>query len=177
MKKFCISFVFIAIIILLIAIGIPKKSTEEYLRIHIRANSNSQIDQDIKIQVRDEVVKFLTPLLVKCNSKEEMVETLNNNTNAINRLIDKFLQTKGFNYGAKTSIRDEKFPTRCYEDLTLEAGVYDAVIIELGEGAGDNWWCVVYPPLCFSTTSNVTYRSKINEIIENFKNNKLKEEK
>lgn len=177
MKKFCISFVFIAIIILLIAIGIPKKSNEEYLRIHIRANSNSQEDQQIKIQVRDEVVKFLTPLLVQCDSKDEMVSMLNDNQDSINRLIDNFLLLHGFNYTAKTSIRTEEFPTRCYEDLTLEQGLYDAIIIELGEGAGDNWWCVVYPPLCFSTTSNVTYRSKINEIIESFKNNNLKEEK
>ena len=68
-------------------------------------------------------------------------------------------------------MREEEFPTRVYEGVTLEAGVYDALIVELGTGKGDNWWCVIYPPLCFSgeaTGNNVQYRSRIWEIIRNF---------
>ena len=87
------------------------------------------------------------------------------NESAVKRLIDGFLIKKGFNYRSRVEIRNEKFPTRVYEDLTLEAGYYDALIIELGEGKGDNWWCVVYPPLCFTGGENVKYRSKIYELI------------
>ena len=64
---------------------------------------------------------------------------------------------------------EERFPTRVYEGVTLAAGVYDALILELGSGEGDNWWCVVYPPLCFTGGSvNVVYRSKIAQIIRQF---------
>ena len=66
-------------------------------------------------------------------------------------------------------IRNEKFPTRVYGDLTLESGYYDAVIVELGKAEGANWWCVVYPPLCFSSGENIEYRSKIADIIAEWK--------
>jgi stage II sporulation protein R len=79
------------------------------------------------------------------------------------------LSDNGYYYGARAEIRTENFPTRVYDDLTLEAGVYDALIIELGSGNGDNWWCVIYPPLCFTGgTSSVTYRSVIYDIIKRF---------
>ena len=82
---------------------------------------------------------------------------------------DKILREHGFTYGARASLRQEEFPTRVYEDITLSAGVYDALILELGTGEGDNWWCVVYPPLCFAGgNGNVVYKSKIAEIIRNF---------
>lgn len=75
-----------------------------------------------------------------------------------------------FSYRSKASVREEEFPTRVYEDLTLDAGYYDALILELGSGKGDNWWCVVYPPLCFTGGEcGYVYKSKILEIIESFK--------
>ena len=84
---------------------------------------------------------------------------------------DKVLRANGYTYGARASIRQEQFPTRVYDGVTLDAGVYDALIVELGTGAGDNWWCVVYPPLCFSGgNGNVIYKSKIAEIIGKFFN-------
>jgi stage II sporulation protein R len=76
------------------------------------------------------------------------------------------LQQSGYFYGASVCIEQATFPTRVYEGYTMPAGEYTALIVRLGAGAGDNWWCVVYPPLCFvSQTSNVVYRSKIAEII------------
>ena len=138
----------------------------EYLRIHVRANSNSLVDQEIKYLIKDEVVKYLTPIVANCSSKEDAVELLNIHKNAINRLIEGLLVENGFNYGAKTTVKEENFPTRVYEGVTLLAGYYDALIIELGSGQGDNWWCVVYPPLCFTGNEDITYRSKILELIK-----------
>jgi stage II sporulation protein R len=142
---------------------------EEYLRLHIRANSNQEVDQNIKMQVKDVVVEYLTPHIAKCTSKEETMKMLKEETDGVYRAIEAFLLQNGFSYGAKTTLKSEYFPTRVYDDLTLEAGVYDALIIELGDGVGDNWWCVVYPPLCFSDTKNVKYRSIIYDIIKQFK--------
>lgn len=163
MKKRCITF-FCCCIIFLVSMTSGCLSQNDYLRIHIRANSNSKQDQQIKYTVRDEVVLYLTPLVKDCVSKQDAIKVIEDNKSAVNRLIDELLIKNGFNYRSKISIRKEEFPTRVYENITLEAGVYDAVIIELGEGVGDNWWCVVYPSFCFSN-DNVNYRCKILDII------------
>ena len=169
-KKCCISFFILAIIILLIVFGNKSSTQTEYLRLHIRANSNTAIDQNIKYEIKDLVVEYLTPKVSKCYSKSDAKKMLNENLSGINRVIDEFLAQKGFNYSSSVQILSENFPTRVYEDVTLEAGIYDALIINLGSGTGDNWWCVVYPPLCFTDTKNVVYRSLILDIIEKFKN-------
>ena len=83
-------------------------------------------------------------------------------------LANQVLAKNGFNYKATVAVRNEEFPTRVYEDLTLESGYYDALIVELGRAKGDNWWCVVYPPMCFTgNESGIIYKSKILEIIQN----------
>lgn len=90
---------------------------------------------------------------------------------ALEAVADGVLAEAGFAYGAKASLRKEEFPARVYDGVTLEAGVYDALILELGAAAGQNWWCVVYPPLCFSgaaTGGNVQYGSRLWEIIQGF---------
>ena len=84
-------------------------------------------------------------------------------------IAEKVLLENGFSYGASAKLIKEEFPTRVYEGATLLAGVYDAFILELGSGEGDNWWCVVYPPLCFAGgEQNIVYKSKILEIIRSF---------
>ena len=175
MKKVCISLGLILIICLSAAAFYGSDASavnggEEYLRIHIRANSNSDADQSVKREIKELVVSYLTDIVLSSGSKDELVEKIENNKNAINGLIDGFLSQKGFDYGAQTTVRNEKFPTRCYNDLTLEEGYYDAVVIELGSGRGDNWWCVVYPPLCFTRQGDVRARSLIYEYLERFFN-------
>lgn len=142
----------------------------DYLRIHVRANSNSQTDQNIKYIVKDEVVKFITPYAAQCTDKEKAMEIISNILPEIESVCDRVLQANGFTYTSRASVRAEEFPTRVYGDLTLENGLYDALIIELGSGTGDNWWCVIYPPLCFTSgTTSVQYRSAIMDIINKFK--------
>ena len=177
MKKFCITFLMSGIIILS-AIGLcmggfggSASANTEYLRIHIRANSNSGEDQAVKYIVRDAVVEFLTPLVAEAETKEEAISLMNENLSGIERCADEVLRAHGFSYGAKARLTEEEFPTRVYGEYTLEAGVYQALILALGTGTGDNWWCVVYPPLCFARQpgDNVIYKSKIKEIIDRWK--------
>lgn len=174
MKKYCISFTLILIIILIICSGVGEGESNctQYLRLHIRANSNAQVDQNVKYEIKEIVVESLTPLVANCQSKSVAMERLNNELTAINRLIDGFLVKKGFNYKSKVSLTKEVFPTREYDGVTLPFGLYDALIIELGSGVGDNWWCVVYPPLCFTDSKNVKYRSLIYDVIDKFFKNK-----
>ena len=167
MKKIILCFVLILSCLGILLLATPVQSNNEYLRIHIRANSNLAIDQTVKYQVKDAVVDFMIPLLAQCETIEESKKTVNENLSAIERVAESVLTQNGFSYQAFAQIKNEEFPTRSYGNLTLESGFYDALILNLGEGKGDNWWCVVYPPLCFvngGITAN-TFKSRILEII------------
>lgn len=175
MKNFLITFIVIVLVIaaavFVTRVSVENETQTDYLRIHVRANSNSQIDQNIKYKVKDEVVKFITPYVSECYDKQTAMEIMNEILPEIEEVCDKTLKANGFNYTSKASIRNEQFPTRVYGELTLESGLYDALIVELGSGTGDNWWCVIYPPLCFtSATTEVEYRSAIYDIINKFFN-------
>ncbi len=174
MKNFCIFFL-ITLIISITALGFSGVfATEaavgtEYLRIHIRADSNEADAQAVKYEVRDELVAYLTPIVAACESKEESVRRIREALPALSAVAAKVLRRRGFAYGASANIRQESFPTRVYGEYVLPAGEYTALVVELGSGKGDNWWCVVYPPLCFTGGSaNVVYKSKIQEIINKF---------
>ena len=148
-------------------------SADSYFRIHIRANSNLSIDQNVKYKVKDEVVEYLTNNIKLLESKQQVINFVENNSLTIKQLCENTLKNNGFNYSANIVVRNEFFPTRAYGDYVLEADFYDALIIELGEAKGDNWWCVVYPPLCFLNgkeidTNKIKYTSWIMELINKF---------
>lgn len=184
MKKVCIIFL-LSIIISLTALGFSgvlgqntqnegtmsaMNAQNAYLRIHIRADSNDEKAQSVKYRVRDKVVEYLTPLVANYATKTQALQGVASHLEEIAEVATKTLQTQGFSYGASAELTKESFPTRIYGDFTLPAGEYSALILRLGSGQGDNWWCVVYPPLCFAapTGQNVIYKSKIKEIIKNF---------
>ena len=145
------------------------QAENEYLRIHVRANSNEQIDQSVKYKVKDEVVRFITPYAAECTDKNKAMKVIGGILPEIEKVCDEVLKQNGFSYTSKASVRAEQFPTRVYGELTLESGIYDALIIELGSGTRDNWWCVIYPPLCFTSgTAGVQYRSAIMDLIDKF---------
>ena len=175
MKNLCITFFVLIIIIAtaVCALNISNAQTDnDYLRIHVRANSNDSVDQEVKYKVKDEVVKFVTPYASQCTDKQTAIKIIEGILGDIEDVCDRVLKENGFSYKSRASVRAEEFPTRVYGDLTLESGVYDALIIELGEGVGDNWWCVIYPPLCFTSgNGNVQYRSIILDIINKFTKN------
>lgn len=143
--------------------------TAEYLRIHIRANSNLEIDQNVKYSVKDAVVSVMIPFLSECRTKEEAEQAISNNFGLIETTANNILRSNGFSYIAKARLATEEFPTRDYNGFVLEKGFYDALILDLGEGRGNNWWCVVYPPLCFLKANpvgeEIIYKSKLMEII------------
>lgn len=166
MKKFVCLVVLIVTFLLILAF--PKEEKEyDYLRLHIRANSNLAIDQNVKYEIKNEVVKYLTPYLSQVQSKEDAINVVKENTYKIEEICNSKLLSSGFNYRSNVKINNEYFPTRNYENVTLESGYYDAVIIELGAASGDNWWCVMYPPLCFvnknENNKQINYKSRIAE--------------
>ncbi len=172
MKKLAVCLGLICLILgIFFAFGEQKseRNADDFLRVHIRANSNSKEDQAVKYLVRDRVVEFLTPTVAECESKSEAISAIEKKLPQAVKEAEKVLRSCGHGYGVRAEIRRETFPTRVYGNTTLDGGVYDSLIIELGTGAGDNWWCVVYPPLCFSSgNGNIVYQSKIAQIIRHF---------
>ena len=148
---------------------VSENENSEILRIHIRANSNSQVDQDVKYKVKNQLVDYMIPLLKDIESKQDVEDVIINNKKKIESFIDSILLNNGFNYSSNLKITNEEFPTRVYNGVTFESGFYDALIVELGQAKGDNWWCVIYPPICFTNFNKngnkVVYKSKIMEII------------
>ena len=176
MKKYCIIFL-LSIIIILTGYGFSgtavtqdSPAAQEYLRMHIRADSNDSAAQAVKYLVRDGVVAYLTPLVAEYADKQSAYEGLKTHLDDIERAANKVLRENGFSYFAKAELKKERFPVRIYGEYTLPAGEYDALILYLGEGKGDNWWCVAYPPLCFVNANvDVQYKSKLMEIIRRCK--------
>lgn len=165
MKKLILVLV---LILAVVGVGLmlPKKEYNyDYLRLHIRANSNDELDQTVKYEIKNVVVQFLSPYLCNIKSKEEAVDVVNKYSAYLNTKCNTVLKQKGFNYSTNIKIANEYFPTRTYNNTTLESGYYDAVIVELGKAEGDNWWCVMYPPLCFvnknENSMQINFKSRI----------------
>ncbi len=174
MKKIIAAVLALVAVVVVIA-AVPKQSTNsDFLRIHIRADSNNAEDQNVKYVVKAAVVDFLTPYLAEADTKQKAMKVVGNLLPEIKSVCDKTLKANGKNYLSNVIMREEQFPDRSYNGFTLKAGVYDALIIELGSGKGNNWWCVVYPPLCFvegaaSGSGDIVYKSRLWEIISEWK--------
>lgn len=161
------------VIVLVLCAGGVQCGEVEYLRIHIRANSNSEIDQSVKYMVKDAIVEALIPVLSEVESKDEAVKVMTENFDYIENVADAVLKSEGFSYKSSARIDNEYFPSRTYQNLTLDEGYYDALIVDLGSGEGNNWWCVVFPAFCFTETKNfdnIVYISRIWEILKSVTN-------
>ncbi|MGO1527519.1 MAG: stage II sporulation protein R [Senegalia sp. (in: firmicutes)] len=141
-----------------VSIGEVYKNVEGYkeklIRLHVIANSDTKEDQDIKLEIRDKIIEEMTPKFEKSESIEETEMILKTNMKLINEIANRELHKIGKDYGAKVFFGDYDFPTKSYGKFTLPAGNYRALKIILGEGVGENWWCVMFPPLCFLDLDN-----------------------
>lgn len=131
-------------------------------RLHVIANSDSPEDQNLKYIVRDELIKYMNTLAKDCTSKQEVIEIAQNNISNFENIAKKTIQDNGFNYNVTVEIGNFDFPTKTYGDISLPAGTYDSLKIKIGKSEGQNWWCVMFPPLCFVdvTTGIVPEESK-----------------
>lgn len=154
-KKIYLSFSIIFLIIILsffYCLSLQKSLANKVLRLHILANSNSSFDQELKLKVRDEVVNYLTPLLKDSSNLAETKDIISKNIDAINNLAQNTV-LKYSNYKTTSTLAISNFPTKQYGSISFPAGNYDALKIVIGNGDGNNWWCVMFPPLCFTDSS------------------------
>ena len=130
-----------------------KALEENLVRLHVVANSDSQEDQDLKLQVRDAVVEQLNQVMGTLDSAQAAKDFLSAHLTEIQQTANEVLQEAGSQLKAQVSLALEEFPTRVYDTFQLPAGLYEALRITIGEGEGHNWWCVVFPTLCVPASS------------------------
>ncbi len=170
MKKFTVVF-FIAALFLSAAFNFGvvqgENISDSVLRLHIPANSNSAIDQSIKLKIRDKVLEKYSPLLQNVNGREESEEIIKKNLSAIEKDVNLWLENEGADYKSRVYLSYSDFPSKNYGKLKFPAGNYKALKIVLGKGTGKNWWCVMFPPLCFVEGSVKKVDEKEYEKIKN----------
>lgn len=128
------------------------------LRFHVLANSDLEADQEVKERVRDAVGLYLKPLLEEADDLEETKQIVDENIEDIIAVAKQTLQEHGYDYSVSAQITRTDFPEKSYGMYTFPAGEYEALQIVLGEGEGQNWWCVLYPNMCF--------RGSVFEVVE-----------
>ena len=129
-----------------------KKLTEEVIRLHVVANSDSREDQELKLQVRDAVIALLEEASDKMPTREQAYAYIEEHLEQITEAANRVIEAAGFSDKVRVTLLEEEFDTREYDSFTLPAGVYDSLRIVIGQGEGENWWCVVFPRLCLAGT-------------------------
>ena len=134
--------------------AISNDISNSVFRLHVIANSNTDEDQNLKYKVRDNLIKYMNNICNNCSSKQEAINIVNNNIEQFKTIALNTIKNEGFNYDINIEVGNFQFPTKHYGDISLPAGFYDALKIEIGESKGENWWCVMFPSLCFVDISS-----------------------
>ena len=151
---------------------VSKDLSDNFFRLHILANSNSTDDQALKLKVRDNIIEYMNTLTFENISKSEAIELEKQNIENFQKIAEKTIKDEGYLYPVNIKIDNFYFPTKVYGNITLPAGYYDALKIEIGDAVGQNWWCSLFPPLCFVDISS----GVIDEDSENDLKNNLSDE-
>ena len=135
-------------------------------RLHVIANSDSDEDQELKYIVRDNLLDYMNEICADCTTKEEAIEIAKNNLNNFKKIAKDTVKNEGYSYGVNVEIGEFEFPTKSYGDISLPAGIYDALEVKIGNANGHNWWCVMFPPLCFVDISSGTVPESSKEVLK-----------
>lgn len=135
-------------------------------RLHVIANSDSKEDQDLKYIVRDNILTYINEISKNASTKEEVIEIARNNIDTIKQIAQETVYENGYNYSVNIKIGNFAFPTKQYGDISLPAGFYDALKVEIGSASGQNWWCVMFPPLCFVDVSSGVVPEESKEVLQ-----------
>lgn len=157
MKRFFVLLLLLTLFIFVSALSYVNAVSEDIadsvFRLHVIANSDSEEDQSLKLKVRDELLSYMNTLAKDCTSKEEIVALAREHQEEFKAIAEKVIGDNGFSYPVTIQIGESDFPTKTYGDISLPSGTYDALRVQIGEAKGKNWWCVMFPPLCFVDVS------------------------
>ncbi len=145
---------------------LQKKIADKILRFHVIANSDSDGDQALKLKVKDAVVEFMKPLLSNCDDVHKSKEIVKAYESHILSVAQNVIRENGYNYDVHINYENCYFPAKKYGDISFPPGNYDAIRIYIGKHQGKNWWCVLYPPLCFVDCVNSVVPDESKEQLE-----------
>lgn len=162
MRKFLKNFIIISILFIIFfivtaysyATNISEGLSENIFRLHILANSDSDEDQALKLKVRDEIIDYIKTLTDGKTDKQTVIKLTKEHTNDFKQIAENVIKENGYDYQVEIEIGNFYFPTKYYGNISLPAGNYDALRIKIGKAEGQNWWCSLFPPLCFVNVSS-----------------------
>ena len=146
-------FIYIALLSFNYSKAISSNLSDSVFRLHIIANSDSSADQELKLKVRDKIIEYMNTLTSNSSDKKDVISIVNNHLDPFKEIALNTIKENGYNYDVNIEIGNFHFPTKSYGDISFPAGNYDALKIEIGDAIGQNWWCVLFPPLCFVNSS------------------------
>ena len=141
--------------------------SDSVFRLHVIANSDSNEDQALKYKVRDNLLKYMNNICRDCASKQEAINLVTEHQEEFKQVALDTIKKEGYSYNVKINIGNFEFPTKQYGDISLPAGYYDALRVEIGEAKGRNWWCVMFPSLCFIDVSSGIVPEESKEELQN----------
>lgn len=140
---------------------------DKIIRFHVIANSDSDEDQELKLEVKEAIVEYISPYFEESESIEESREILLGLSDEIKKIANEVIASEGYTYTVTVELKDCYFPTKAYGDIVLPPGYYESYQIEIGEAQGKNWWCILYPPLCFVDVTHGVVPAESKEMLAN----------
>lgn len=152
-KRFILIFLLLIIFIIISAISyvsaVSNNISNSVFRLHVIANSDSEEDQNLKYKVRNALLEYMNSLTQNITSRDAAIEIAKKHENEFYKIAKKVIEDNGYDYNVNINIGNSFFPTKYYGDICLPSGYYDSLKVEIGNASGQNWWCVMFPPLCF----------------------------
>ena len=140
--------------------------SDAVFRLHVIANSDTDEDQALKLKVRDSLLEYMNEICSNCSTKAEAISIAIEHKDEFQKIAEQTITDNSYNYPVKINIDNFYFPTKNYGDISLPAGMYDALRVEIGEAKGQNWWCVMFPSLCFIDISSGVLDDEAKENLE-----------
>ncbi len=147
--------------------SVSSELEDSLFRLHVIANSDSKEDQDLKYIVRDKLIEYMNSISLNATNKEEAMQIAKEHINDFKQIAKQTIIDNGYSYNVEVEIGNFSFPTKTYGDISIPAGLYDALRVKIGEAKGQNWWCVMFPPLCFVNVSSGIVPDDSKKVLEN----------
>ena len=170
MKKYLLLLIVSVAFLLLSAYSyvnaVSNNLADSVFRLPVIANSDSEEDQNLKYKVRDSLIGYMNTLTNDMNTKDEVIKIAGKHIQDFKDIAQNVVKENGYNYEVNVEIGDFSFPTKTYGDISFPSGFYDALKVEIGKAEGQNWWCVMFPPLCFVDVSSGVVPEESKENLE-----------
>lgn len=172
LKRFLVLIILFSIYVFICAFSyvnaVSANISSSVFRLHVIANSDSDEDQSLKLQVRDKLLDYMNSITANVSSKDDAIKIAQDHQKNFQIIAEQTILDKGYSYPVTVEIGNYEFPTKHYGDITLPSGYYDALRVKIGDACGHNWWCVMFPPLCFvDVTSGIVPESSKDQLKEN----------